>query len=253
MDLLHKIINCKNIECKSNSKHPCHKIVDSQKKQPFHVPEPWNGKLESAPILFISSNPSITPLEDYPCENKKWDTESISDFFYNRFNGVNEAEKPWVENGLYPLLTDGTYRKAYSRFWASVRCRAAELKGISKEKIQPGIDYAISEVVHCKSKDEKGVKAALDECSNRYLEQIIARSGAKVIVCLGVPASQSVRKQICPKNSSTLYYGPVKIGKRMRHFVFLPHPNARKSKTFVKCLSRQKREHLRRVLRKDIE
>lgn len=59
--------------------HPCTKICEYQQdeirkigkkhgpdfavefsKETFHMPEPWNGKLNEAEILFVSSNPSFS-------------------------------------------------------------------------------------------------------------------------------------------------------------------------------------------------
>lgn len=34
-----------------------------------HLPKPWNGSLERSPMLFVSSNPSINELEQYPRGN----------------------------------------------------------------------------------------------------------------------------------------------------------------------------------------
>lgn len=43
-------------------RHPCRKIVDSQDafEGPFQVPEAWACNLESARIVYLSSNPAIS-------------------------------------------------------------------------------------------------------------------------------------------------------------------------------------------------
>ena len=51
----------------------------------LQVPEPWSGDLEGAPILFLSSNPSISTAELYP--RWKWPDEEIAGFFGRRFSG----------------------------------------------------------------------------------------------------------------------------------------------------------------------
>jgi hypothetical protein len=72
MDLLLEIVRCPNVQaCLADpeKKHPCRKIVQSQGEKAaehFQVPEPWSGHLETAPILFLSSNPSISQDEEYP-------------------------------------------------------------------------------------------------------------------------------------------------------------------------------------------
>ena len=35
-------------------------------EQGYQVPEPWNGDLEKADILFLSSNPGINVFEKFP-------------------------------------------------------------------------------------------------------------------------------------------------------------------------------------------
>ena len=60
-NLILEIAKCCEVEkAKSNVCHSCHKIVSSQNSS-FQLPEAWNGHLDTAEILFISSNPSIVP------------------------------------------------------------------------------------------------------------------------------------------------------------------------------------------------
>jgi len=80
--LLLKVARCPNVERCLNGEvgHCCSKIVLSQGKEStseFQSPEPWSGHLSVAPILFLSSNPSIgvTTNEQYP--RASWDNESI--------------------------------------------------------------------------------------------------------------------------------------------------------------------------------
>ena len=47
---------------------PCSAIVASQEAsswESFQAPEPWSGDLVRAPILFLSSNPSISTTEAF--------------------------------------------------------------------------------------------------------------------------------------------------------------------------------------------
>jgi len=79
-NLLHEITNCPNIEkARLDANHPCHKIVNTQPRDNFQLPEPWNGNIVDAPILFISSNPSFDDNEYYP--TTEWKKEVIEDFF----------------------------------------------------------------------------------------------------------------------------------------------------------------------------
>ena len=107
-----------------NADHPCGKIVQSQGLNTFsdfQAPEPWSGRIETAPILFISSNPSIGYDEIYP--TGRWMDEDILDFFHNRFSG---GKQPWILDGTESLRKDGSHGK-WTRFWAGANGRAREL------------------------------------------------------------------------------------------------------------------------------
>lgn len=72
--LLWEIADCSELRrCREEPDvaHPCQAISDLQADEPWdrhQRPEPWNGHLETAPILFVSSNPSIDRSEPYPWE-----------------------------------------------------------------------------------------------------------------------------------------------------------------------------------------
>jgi hypothetical protein len=124
-DLLLKIARCKIcVGCKTGRErptHPCQRVVGVQAGVPLeehHLPEPWSGHLASAPILFVSSNPSINTSEDYP--QWGWTDAGIVDFFDNRFGG---GRKAWVTDGARSLRADGT-RSGSVALWAGVRNRA---------------------------------------------------------------------------------------------------------------------------------
>src|SRR5207245_8440907 len=100
--LLLEITRCPNVAtCRSALDHPCAKVVGVQRKVPdadFRVPEPWNGSLARAPLLFVASNPSLDdPLgpprarEVYPTPT--WTEADTADFFENRFGG---GSRPWT-------------------------------------------------------------------------------------------------------------------------------------------------------------
>ncbi len=125
-----------------------------------------------------------------------------------------------------------------------MRKRAGEL--LNRDAIS-GVDYVMSEVVHCKSVAEKGVWAALDECAGRYLRRVVEHAAARVIVCLGEVADYAVRREFgLPKSVPAC--GPVRVRRRDRYFTFLPHPNARKPRTFERCLPPRELRRLRELL-----
>jgi len=242
-DLLMEIAQCNEIRAclGENLDHPCYRIVHSQHLENitnFQLPEPWSGYIGSAPILFISSNPSISQEEIFP--TWEWDNEDIADFFRNRFGGGKQL---WIKDGTKSLRKDGGYGQ-WTRFWAGVKGRAREL--LEREPV-PGVDYALTELVHCKSRQEEGVQEALDKCTNLYLDKVIEISGARILVGLGGLAREvlAIRYGL---SSCKKVFGPLEIGGRKRLVTFLPHPNAWKDKTFLKVLGEEELSTLRQFL-----
>jgi len=224
------------------SPHPCSRIVLSQRTTDpaqHHLPEPWDGDLVHTPLLFIGSNPSIDPAELNPTWT--WPDVDVLDFYTHRFDS---RRRKWTRDGRYPLLKDGTYRRRGVSFWAAVRKRAAELLD---HQPQPGIDYVMCGVVHCKSVGEFGVREALEECAARYLGRMLAASGARVIVGLGKFAGDALRRQYAIPATDRLH-GPVEIAGRERYVAFLPHPNARAKRSFAACLAPEELARLRRFV-----
>lgn len=97
--------------------HPCAEIVQSQRASSvadFQVPEPWSGPIGSAPILFLSSNPSISRSdppsdtdEEYPIGFRAaWPDDRIVDFFEGRFGGGQEE---WIRRGVFCRRKDGEF------------------------------------------------------------------------------------------------------------------------------------------------
>lgn len=149
--------------------------------------------------------------------------------------------------GNKSLLQDGTYSKV-SRFWSTVAKMAEDLVG---SEVRPGFDYALTEVVHCKSEGEQGVKQSLPECSKRYLDRVLAASGARVLVVLGKKARKAMldRLELANKNDQNgALVGPGNFYGRERLILFMPHPNARQERTVAKVLSKGKLEKLQAAL-----
>jgi hypothetical protein len=239
--LLLEIARCPIVQLcieNSNNDHPCSMVVNIQGTVSImnhQVPEPWSGHIDTAPILFVSSNPSISELDEFPTGN--WTDENIIDFFDNRFGG---GKKDWIREGKKGLGRDGKYLGS-TQFWASVKLRAEELL---EREVEPGKDYALTEIVHCKSKSEIGVREASDFCTDRYFDRILAVSGASIIVVLGSAAREGLGVKFgFPDNKSVL--GPIRLGGRERIVTFLPHPNAFKPRSFAKCLSENEMKAIR--------
>ena len=226
--LLLEIANCPivaEIRKDPTRPHPCKKIVNSQGGAVFQLPEPWVGQIDRAPILFISSNPSIDEEERFPGNNEsEWPAERIADFFYGRFT----SSAGWVKN-YKVLLKNGKYAKRKVRFWLSARQRVAKMLDKAAEEVQPGVDFALTEVVHCKSRSEEGVREASCFCRERYLERIIEIAAAKIIVVYGSVARKAMESSF-PRESlvtvSERVAGPHTLFGIARMMVFLPHPAA---------------------------
>lgn len=213
------ITDCPNVQTclDGNSAHPCYKIVASQNaatRSEFQVPEPWVGRIDVAPILFLSSNPSIgedahatgaTPPEQI------WESHQLA------FGG---GSRTYIIDGVKTTRPNGTPIKNVG-YWISVRARAKEL--IPQREVVPGVDYALTEVVHCKAKDEYGVNEALDECFGRFMERVWAVAAAKVVVVFGKMARQKLLGAGAEQPTVPLERT---LGGRSRTLVFLPHPNA---------------------------
>jgi hypothetical protein len=224
-DIAHCSIAC-DIRAGSKVHQACNTIVGLQTRDAFQLPEPWSGRIDTAPILFISSNPSIDPLERYPDES--WEGELIIDFFQNRFT----SKVGWVHKGLYALRRDGS-RTDWVRFWASARSRASEILEKEKNAIVPGMDFALTEVVHCKSRNEVGVREAQDCCSNRYLTRVISVAAAEVLVVFGEIAAGAIRRRFGSSMKGENGLCVASIEGMTRVVAFLPHPNERGSKKSI--------------------
>jgi len=237
--LLFDIAKCKNflsLILVTQNNHPCNKIVDFQRANgsvnliDFQLPEPWSGDIINAPILFISSNPGFSDLELYP--TLKWPDPMIADFFMNRFKdrGIKYS---WVYNSTI-LLKNGKRGKSV-HYWTSVKNRATELLG---RTAIPGADYCNTELVHCKSSGEIGVRDALPECTNRFLDgsMVTGLSGAKIIIGIG----DFVRKYF--NNSNSCFGIPI---------IYLPHPAAGKPKTLKNNYGEDEIRNLRETLLKE--
>lgn len=225
--------------------HPCAEIVRSQgalSVTDFQVPEPWSGPIGTAPILFVSSNPSISRSdppsdtdEEYPTGfQSAWPDDRIIDFFEGRFGGGPEE---WIRRGLVCWRKDGEFAtgKHWVRFWASAKQRASE--ALDRPAV-PGRDYAMTEVVRCKSIREIGVANAACYCPDRYLHRTLGVAAAGLVICFGNHARDEMQRRYNLHSDQALV-GPLELAGQLRYVAFLPHPNARSgNKRLAAALSR---------------
>ncbi|MDE2939095.1 MAG: hypothetical protein OXR67_09300 [Chloroflexota bacterium] len=227
--LLLAINRCPEVSrARSTPNHPCSQIVGSQQAGAFQSPEPWRGHIETAPILFISSNPSISGEETFPPIN--WtDKEVVAHY-----------------QGCFDKGVPGPYQidaKAFNRvqFWREVRGRATEILG--RVAVQ-GADFALTELVHCKSKSEYGVTEALPLCTRKWLEPVLEQSCAKVLVVLGKHA-ETACSGLWSLDSSRKVHLNVQLFGSDRAIVFLPHPNARQKRNLASQTTEREQLRLR--------
>jgi hypothetical protein len=205
---------------------PCREVVNFQRRSAPDrwVAEPWSGHLEQAPILFLSSNPSAGDPVGPPTAGDltaSSDDEAILHVFDDAFE-----DGPWI--GIH----DGTHFRSangrvggYVAYWGSCKARASELLG---RPAVVGVDYALTEVVHCSSQHEIGVRSAAVECVPRYLRRVLGLSPAAIVVVVGAVARDVVRSTVPETGGGAAYVGPVDWAGRARYVLFLPHPNARR-------------------------
>src|SRR5258706_12139153 len=188
-ELLLEIARCpiaNDIVCNNDHTSSCVGIVRSQEdksgileRDRFQAPTPWIGHLEVAPILFLSSNPSINDQEEAALSwSENWQADRIVDYFDNLFSDewTDKKRLRMRKKPEYQLEDEYGKRNEWVRFWASVRRRACELLERPIETVRPGWDYALIEAVRCKSKHEIGVKDAASTCLNRYLIRTLTQA-----------------------------------------------------------------------------
>jgi hypothetical protein len=171
------------------------------------VPEPWRGNISVAPLLFISSNPAIDQTDDSP-----WNVDP-DDKIVEYFNTGFGAGFPRI---LHPNRPEGRLRETRVKFWSHIHTLAADFFERSKRDVRPGQDFAITEVVQCKSASEYGVGAARDTCFKLHMPGILQKCAAVVVCTIGRHAEEAFR------NLTVATSGGI------ASLVGLAHPNARR-------------------------
>ena len=235
--LIWKIVDCGLTYCPLSS-HVCNPLYLSQgckSIDDFHIPEPWNGDIENAPILFVSLNPGFTPGELYPrlgysgwtkpaLSGVVFDNGKVEDFFENRFdpaagyvthaNGSKFAIK--MENGNIEPLKGRSY-------WGYVKSIADKILG---RKSNIGKDFAITELVHCKSKSIKIIpKACHDDCMQKHLDDVLAvANNMQYLVVVGAETRKRVAKHFGMQQPIAKYkWYQLPINHHMVNVVFVDH------------------------------
>lgn len=167
-----------------NSKEECKKILAFQDRQgKRQLPEPWNGNIETAKYLFISSNPSYDINEEWPKLDS--DDEDVYAFFVNRFNKKTYEDikrvSYWRIINKWVHWLNNIYQNNY------------DFNLINKAKKELMLDQVcLTEVVHCKSKGEIGVKECAKVCVKKHLKKVISLFKGSCIIVVGKLANQYI-------------------------------------------------------------
>ena len=89
------------------------------------------------------------------------------------------------------LEPDGKHNTRAVKYWTSAIKWTAGLLG--RTNVSPGTHFAITELVHCKSREAEGFKDAKCQCITRYLDDVLTYSGAKIIICPGKKVEEVIR------------------------------------------------------------
>ena len=111
-----------------------------------------------------------------------------------------------------------------------------------------GIDYDMTEVVHCKSESEIGVNRCKTLCAETWMDRIITLSSAKVLMLFGSIAKEWFGNLVGEKLDRAGVRTEVTIGGSSRLVVWLPHPNARGERNLTSVLDDSDVSLIRRSL-----
>ena len=232
-ELLLAIVHCPEIDqARGDAGHPCAGIVGLQQPAQFQKPEPWRGHIDTAPILFVSSNPSIRGKEAFPPAD--WKDQHVINHYQRCFDDDGASIPGHIDKATYNSV----------QFWREVRGRATEI--IGRQAVQ-GSDFALTELVHCKSEGEKGVAKAHLTCAGRWLDRVLQVSGASIIVLLGRRARDHCAARWHLDKAQRVHFDvPVSGGERA--VLILPHPNARGPRKVADFVTPEELARLRALL-----
>jgi hypothetical protein len=143
----------------------------------------------------------------------------IAGYLGRRFD-PSVSPGPYVKDSR-SLLQNGEYG-APTRFWAEIKRRAEELI----DDADPARNYAMTEVVHCKSTRNIGARAASRTCAGLYLHDVFALTAAPIVVVMGQVARRVITGMIpglpAPPDTRPL----ADLGGRRRIFLFTGQPGS---------------------------
>lgn len=183
--LMDKIINCPNL---TSGNTACSTIIGQQSGCRMQVPEPWNGDIENAEVLFLGTNPALNIDEVYPSKDASWnswvkmgqntsalwDLPEAEKFFEGRFG---RAICP-ATNTLYNIPCAGLQLNELNNssfYYKPVRNSYWSIYYLISKIINPNCQdwsFIVSDFVHCKGPKNNGIAPALNVCGCYTLEII---------------------------------------------------------------------------------
>ena len=210
------------------------------------MPEPWQGHIETAPILFISMNPGYGSNEVFPTPS--WSDEKTIDFFERRFDPAAGWTRFRPGNLIDLRLNDTSGREFFRNrsvpHWRYINTCATELLG--REPVF-GRDIAMTMAVHCKSSCGDVAKPAMRKCALKWLNQTMEHSTASIIVLLGNDARDACARMWGFDKRRRVHFD-VCTPKQERAAVLLPHPAARNRGKFEDYVTPKELQSLRALL-----
>lgn len=209
------ILNCAG-KSFSNKTSPCNLILSSQRRSQsdFHLPEPWDGHISEAEILFVGPNPrtslpsGLQPGELFPClGDPYWGKDIVEDFFENRFDSshrdfANRSPYTGINSLGIPnqiQLTNGVFVNPKTKYWPYAHHIASFELGKSSNDTIPGIDYAMTEIVRCKSVGttdpatrQSYIRQSYPSCKRFLGATLDLAENARKIIVLGTEAGDAV-------------------------------------------------------------
>ncbi len=246
-ELLLAITRCPELgKARADSRHPCNRVVCAQGPDDYHVPEPWQGHIETAPLLFISLNPGYDVREVFPTPS--WSDEKTIDFFDRRFDQAAGWTRCRPGNLIDLRLKDANgyecFPKNAVRHWRYINTCATKLLG---REPAFGQDIAMTQAVHCKSKEGYVAKSAMSVCTQKWLHKVLEFSAASVLILLGNDARDACARMWGFDKNHRVHFG-VNVPGGKRAVVLLPHPAARNKQEFGSYVKRDELQQLRELL-----
>lgn len=248
-ELLLSITRCPELAAaRDKAGHPCRQVVCFQQDAAdYHVPEPWQGQIEMAPILFISLNPGYGGNQVFPTPS--WNDADTKDFFIRRFAADAKWTSQTPSGGIQLLVKDANgnpgYHERADMFCGWVRKRAEEL--LQRRPI-PSSDYVMTSAVHCKSSTWDGADATVRHCSNLWLNAIMELSVARVVVTISDPTWNACANAWGLQAGRAVQFD-VPIAGRERAVLRLPHRRSGRPSIIRNLLDADDLERLRQVVR----